>query len=129
MEDDAQVGTGFTTLAAIPRLFVVGTQAVDQIRDRVAITRSEIEHPLGRTVTPQATKLRSALALLCVKSGTVVSSDCPRDALWEGAPPRTARTAPQVYVSKLRKYLDAYAGLADRLITKWSPPEVHREWS
>jgi SARP family transcriptional regulator, regulator of embCAB operon len=72
----------------------------------------------GRTVTPQATKIRSLIALLCVHSGTIVSRDYLVHALWSDNPPHTARTALQVYVSKLRKTLDAHAGLADRLITK-----------
>lgn len=72
----------------------------------------------GRTVTPRPAKLRSALAMFCVKSGAVVSCETLATALWSGSPPRTARTALQVYVSKLRKYLDSHAGLADRLITR-----------
>ncbi|ORT59107.1 AfsR/SARP family transcriptional regulator [Streptomyces sp. CB03238] len=71
-----------------------------------------------RAVTPQPMKIRSVLALLCVHAGTVVSRESLVEALWAGHPPRTARTALQVYVSKLRKYLDEYGGLADRLITK-----------
>ncbi|MCM2427007.1 AfsR/SARP family transcriptional regulator [Streptomyces sp. RKAG337] len=71
-----------------------------------------------RAVTPQPAKIRSLLAMLCVKSGTVVSRECLIDALWAGDTPRTARTALQVYVSKLRKYLDLHGGLAGRLMTK-----------
>ncbi|MFC9244945.1 BTAD domain-containing putative transcriptional regulator [Streptomyces sp. NPDC057136] len=70
------------------------------------------------SITPKAAKIRALMALLCVKSGTVVSRDFIINALWSGNPPRTARTALQVYVSKLRKHLDAHAGLAGRLITR-----------
>ncbi|MFJ5550146.1 BTAD domain-containing putative transcriptional regulator [Streptomyces sp. NPDC093225] len=72
----------------------------------------------GRVVTPQPEKLRCLLALLCVKSGTVVSRQSLTHALWAGDPPRTARTALQVYVSKLRKFLDEHGDLAGRLVTK-----------
>ncbi|MGW1528440.1 AfsR/SARP family transcriptional regulator [Streptomyces sp. NPDC002159] len=69
-------------------------------------------------ITPQPAKVRSLTALLCVKAGKVVSHDFLFDALWSGNPPRTARTALQVYVSKLRKHLDAHGGYADRLVTR-----------
>ncbi|WP_179166527.1 AfsR/SARP family transcriptional regulator [Streptomyces sp. CB03238] len=71
-------------------------------------------------ITPRPAKIRSLLALLCVKSGTVVPRDFIINALWSGNPPRTARTALQVYVSKLRKHLEAHAGLAARLVSR--PP-------
>lgn len=69
-------------------------------------------------VTPQPAKIRAVLALLCAHSGRVVSRKSLVDALWSGQPPRTARTALQVYVSKLRKHLDEHAGLANRLVTR-----------
>ncbi|MFI2641569.1 BTAD domain-containing putative transcriptional regulator [Streptomyces sp. NPDC018610] len=71
-----------------------------------------------RSITPQPAKIRSLTALLCVKAGAVVSRDFLFDALWAGNPPRTARTALQVYVSKLRKHLDEHGGFADRLVTR-----------
>lgn len=69
-------------------------------------------------MTPQAEKIRCLLALLCVRSGTVVSRQSLPHALWSGTPPRTARTVLQVYVSKLRKFLDEHGDLAGRLVTK-----------
>ncbi|GLZ29242.1 hypothetical protein Lesp02_14320 [Lentzea sp. NBRC 105346] len=71
----------------------------------------------GRSLTPRALKLRSLLALLSVNSERVVSADTLIDALWSGAPPRTAGTALQVYISKLRKH---HEDLASDLQTK--PP-------
>ncbi|MFK4099085.1 BTAD domain-containing putative transcriptional regulator [Streptomyces sp. NPDC019531] len=71
-----------------------------------------------QTVTPQPAKIRAVLALLCAHSGSVVSRKSLVDALWNGHPPRTARTALQVYVSKLRKHLDEHADLANRLVTR-----------
>jgi DNA-binding SARP family transcriptional activator len=71
-----------------------------------------------RKVTPRSTKIRSLIAVLCVKTGVVLSTADLFDALWSGDPPRTATTALQVYVSKLRKHLDTYGGPTHRLITR-----------
>ncbi|KOX06484.1 hypothetical protein ADK65_01785 [Streptomyces sp. NRRL B-1140] len=72
----------------------------------------------AESITPQPTKIRALTALLCVKAGSVVSRDFLLDALWAEHPPRTARTALQVYISRLRKHLDVHGGFAHRLVTK-----------
>ncbi|MFD8411451.1 BTAD domain-containing putative transcriptional regulator [Streptomyces sp. NPDC059650] len=59
----------------------------------------------GTLRTPQALKLRALLALLCLNDGRPLSAPLLIDALWSGEPPRTASTALQVYVSRLRKHL------------------------
>ena len=59
----------------------------------------------GRVVQVGGGRQRSLLALLVVARGSVVPLDALMDALWAGAPPRTARTIVQGYVSELRKLL------------------------
>ncbi|WP_405677870.1 winged helix-turn-helix domain-containing protein [Streptomyces sp. NBC_00048] len=54
---------------------------------------------------PQAAKLRVVLGTLLVRANEVVSSESLIDELWPEAPPRTATTTLQVYVSHLRKTL------------------------
>ncbi|MCP3760674.1 AfsR/SARP family transcriptional regulator [Streptomyces sp. TBY4] len=54
---------------------------------------------------PRAAKIRVVLATLLVRANEVVSADALIDELWGGAPPRTAMTTLQVYVSQLRKLL------------------------
>lgn len=54
---------------------------------------------------PQAAKLRAVLGTLLVRANEVVSVDSLVDELWPDAPPRTATTTLQVYVSHLRKSL------------------------
>ncbi|WP_329377720.1 AfsR/SARP family transcriptional regulator [Streptomyces sp. NBC_01351] len=56
---------------------------------------------------PQAAKLRVVLGTLLVRANEVVSVDTLIDELWPEAPPRTATTTLQVYVSHLRKSLRA----------------------
>ncbi|MEV7523923.1 AfsR/SARP family transcriptional regulator [Streptomyces sp. NPDC091371] len=56
---------------------------------------------------PQAAKLRVVLGTLLVRANEVVSVDGLIDELWPQAPPRTATTTLQVYVSHLRKSLRA----------------------
>ncbi|MFD7258952.1 BTAD domain-containing putative transcriptional regulator [Streptomyces sp. NPDC059874] len=56
---------------------------------------------------PQAAKLRVVLGTLLVRANEVVSVDTLIDELWPQAPPRTATTTLQVYVSHLRKSLRA----------------------
>ena len=55
--------------------------------------------PIGRG------KQRALLAVLALNTGRVVATDRLIDELWGDAPPATAATALQVYVSKLRKAL------------------------
>src|SRR5436309_71821 len=56
---------------------------------------------------------RALLAILLLNANRVVSSDRLIDALWEDAPPETARKALQVHVSQLRKLLGP-----DRVVTR-----------
>ncbi|MEU6479280.1 BTAD domain-containing putative transcriptional regulator [Streptomyces sp. NPDC047017] len=69
----------------------------------------EIEGSAGPDVsyTPRAAKLRVVLGALLVRSGEVVSVEALTDELWQDGPPRTATTTLQVYISQLRKQLDA----------------------
>ncbi|MEU5210161.1 AfsR/SARP family transcriptional regulator [Streptomyces sp. NPDC020742] len=76
-----------------------------------------LETDEGEPHTPRAFKLRALLALLCLYDGWVASSEQLIDDLWSGAPPRTAATALQVYVSKLRKHLDGAGFEVSRLAT------------
>jgi predicted ATPase/DNA-binding SARP family transcriptional activator len=50
-------------------------------------------------------KQRALLALLLIRANTAVSAEWLIEALWDGAPPATASTAVQGYVSHLRKAL------------------------
>ena len=61
--------------------------------------------PGGRELTPRAAKIRLVLATLLVNINDVVSVDTFIDELWGDAPPRTAVTTLQVYISQLRKML------------------------
>jgi DNA-binding SARP family transcriptional activator len=69
----------------------------------------EIEGSAGPAVpyAPRAAKLRVVLGALLVRSGEVVSVQALTDELWRDDPPRTATTTLQVYISQLRKHLDA----------------------
>ncbi|OII63622.1 hypothetical protein BJP40_23550, partial [Streptomyces sp. CC53] len=60
--------------------------------------------------TPSAAKPRAVLATLLARGNTVVSTHTLIDELWGAAPPRTATTTLQVYVSQLRKALLPPAG-------------------
>ncbi|MFE5220782.1 MULTISPECIES: AfsR/SARP family transcriptional regulator [unclassified Streptomyces] len=60
--------------------------------------------------TPTAAKPRVVLATLLVQSNNVISTHSLIDELWGVAPPRTAATTLQVYVSQLRKALLAEGG-------------------
>ncbi|WP_433260097.1 AfsR/SARP family transcriptional regulator [Actinosynnema sp. CS-041913] len=55
--------------------------------------------------TPQPRKQRTALALLVVNAGHVVSSGQLREELWPESPPPTSAAAVHVYISRLRKHL------------------------
>jgi DNA-binding SARP family transcriptional activator/tetratricopeptide (TPR) repeat protein len=71
--------------------------------------------------TPTAAKVRVVLAVLLARANETVSTECLIDELWDNAPPRTAGTTLQVYVSQLRRLLaegDPPAGpLGQRLFT------------
>jgi len=57
-------------------------------------------------------KERCLLAVLAVHTGAVVGEDHLVDALWDGAPPRTAAKTLQNYVMRVRRRLDGLGGLA-----------------
>jgi predicted ATPase/DNA-binding SARP family transcriptional activator len=65
-------------------------------------------------VTLGAAKERRLLAALVAEVGKTRSSESLTDAIWGGAPPRSASKLLQVYVSKLRKRLPASAGIRTR---------------
>lgn len=60
----------------------------------------------GQPVALPGGRIRSLLALLALNARQVVSSDWLVDELWGGDPPRTAGTALQNLVSRLRKLLE-----------------------
>ncbi|MFK4099097.1 BTAD domain-containing putative transcriptional regulator [Streptomyces sp. NPDC019531] len=72
----------------------------------------------GTEVTPKSVKLRSLIALLSVNSGCVVSVAQLTEALWPENPPRTAPTALQVYVSKLRRHFESAAVGSPFILTR-----------
>jgi DNA-binding SARP family transcriptional activator len=59
----------------------------------------------GRTIAIGRGKQRALLAVLALNAGRVVSAERLIDELWGDAPPATAATALQVYISRLRKSL------------------------
>jgi DNA-binding SARP family transcriptional activator len=69
----------------------------------------EVEGSAGPGVpyAPRAAKLRVVLGSLLVHSPELVSAAALTDELWQDGPPRTATTTLQVYVSQLRKHLNA----------------------
>ena len=67
------------------------------------ITSSRAAEPLR----PKAAKIRVVLATLLVRPNEIVAVDHLIDELWGENPPHTATTTFQVYVSQLRKLLDA----------------------
>ncbi|GAB2875289.1 AfsR/SARP family transcriptional regulator [Streptomyces mayteni] len=80
----------------------------------------------GGSITPSALKHRELLALLMLNANHVVVTDHLIEQLWNAAPPRTARTALQVYVSRLRGHLTRHQegqrgqGAYPRLVTESS---------
>ncbi|MET7488009.1 BTAD domain-containing putative transcriptional regulator [Streptomyces sp. NPDC005538] len=60
-------------------------------------------------------KQRMLLAVLLCRPNALVSVELLMDALWDGGPPKTARKNVQVYVSALRKLLEA-VGAGGRLV-------------
>jgi DNA-binding SARP family transcriptional activator len=79
----------------------------------------ELTSATGTRIAPPGLKPRSLLALLCLHAGRVVPADQLVRSLWIQAP-RTAPNAVQVYVSKLRKLLDAAGVPGSVLVTR--PP-------
>ncbi|MFE9424101.1 BTAD domain-containing putative transcriptional regulator [Kitasatospora sp. NPDC006697] len=64
----------------------------------------------GRAVDPGSRKQQILLAALLCHPNTRVSADALVEALWEDAPPRTARKNLQVYVCALRRLLGGGPG-------------------
>jgi DNA-binding SARP family transcriptional activator len=63
-------------------------------------------HANGRAVRMPALMPRLLLAVLLSQAGRPISAERLADALWDGAPPATARKTLQVYVHRLRQTLD-----------------------
>ena len=59
----------------------------------------------GRTIELPRRKQRALLVFLLLRAGETVSTDVLIEALWGGAPPRTARASLQNTVAQLRKVL------------------------
>lgn len=64
----------------------------------------------GQSLTPRPRKLRELLALLLLNADQTVVADRLLEHLWDSAPPKTGRTALQVYVSQLRSHFE-HAGV------------------
>jgi DNA-binding SARP family transcriptional activator len=65
----------------------------------------EIVNVGGQVLPVRAAKRRAVLAMLAAELNRVVSVDALLDAVWDGEPPPRARTALQVHVSALRKFV------------------------
>jgi DNA-binding SARP family transcriptional activator/class 3 adenylate cyclase len=61
----------------------------------------------GREIAVTAAKHRMILAALALRAGEAVSTDVLMEALWGGQPPATGAKALQVYISELRKLVEA----------------------
>lgn len=70
----------------------------------------------NRPIAPTAAKPRTVLAVLAAHTNDVVPMNVLISELWQGSPPRNARTTTQTYILSLRKLIDAaarHAGVAD----------------
>jgi DNA-binding SARP family transcriptional activator len=67
---------------------------------------------LGRPLTIPGIKARALLALLAVRANHHFATDRLEDELWDGAPPRGARSTIQAHVCRLRSVLVAAGGSA-----------------
>jgi DNA-binding SARP family transcriptional activator len=67
---------------------------------------------LARPLTIPGVKARAVLALLAVRANRHVPTDQLEDELWDGAPPRGARSTIQAHASRLRTVLGATGGSA-----------------
>ncbi|WP_345506188.1 AfsR/SARP family transcriptional regulator [Terrabacter aeriphilus] len=74
----------------------------------VRVVVNGTERPVG------GAKQSAVLAVLALRSPRLASTDQLIDAVWGSAPPESARTAVQVYVSGLRKVLGGDAALIER---------------
>jgi DNA-binding SARP family transcriptional activator len=61
----------------------------------------------GVSVTPTAPKTRQILALLALRADQVVPVATLVEELWDGTPPRSARTTLQTYILQLRELIGA----------------------
>lgn len=76
----------------------------------------------GDTVrTPTASKQRALLAALACRSNRVVPVEEIEDALWDTAPPPSARAALHGYVSALRRRIGPAAGPGGQLVLETRP--------
>ncbi|MFC7757915.1 BTAD domain-containing putative transcriptional regulator [Catellatospora bangladeshensis] len=67
----------------------------------------EVRDDQGMDCSPASPKLRALLALLAVDAERVLPAQHLIETLWDYEIPRTASTALQVYISKLRQHFDA----------------------
>ncbi|WP_016698198.1 AfsR/SARP family transcriptional regulator, partial [Actinoalloteichus spitiensis] len=82
----------------------------------------EVEDDSGEVRTPGASKPRVLLAHLVTNANRVVSVERLIDQVWRRQPPRTARTALHVYVSKLRRLLGGTSTTPDGSMLVTQPP-------
>ena len=82
----------------------------------------------GSSLPLGGARQRSVLAILLLRSGEVVPSEQLIDLVWGEAPPPTAATALQGYISQLRKVVEPAraAGVAPRVILTAPPGYVLR---
>src|SRR6188472_602998 len=66
----------------------------------------------SRPLTIPGVKARALLALLAVRANRHVPTDQLEDELWDGLPPRGARSTIQAHASRLRAVLSATGGTA-----------------
>ncbi|MER8262650.1 BTAD domain-containing putative transcriptional regulator [Streptomyces griseus] len=71
----------------------------------------------GRTIVLTGARQRTIMSMLLLAPDRVVSVDKLADAVWNGAPPPTARNQIAICVSALRKTFKAAAGADDMLVT------------
>src|ERR1700754_942451 len=65
-----------------------------------------VEVRAGALTVAGGDRQQAVLAMLVVARGRVVPADRLADQLWNGAPPPSAKTALQAYVSRLRRRLE-----------------------
>ena len=68
----------------------------------------------GETVVPAGAKPRTVLALLALNAGRVVTGEALMNEIWDGHPPRSARTTLQTYILHIRKVFAKVSGTSLR---------------
>jgi DNA-binding SARP family transcriptional activator len=68
----------------------------------------------GESMTPPGAKPRTVLALLALNAGRVVTGEALMNEIWDGCPPRSARTTLQTYILHIRKVFARVSGLSLR---------------